>query len=58
MSRVGPSVRCRRAVDPDRKEVHVSRRYAPTEWLSEQDELDGEDVVRAFRCRLERLFDP
>lgn len=43
-------------VYPNRKTVHVSRADKPTEVLSGENVLDGEDVLAGFRLPLRELF--
>jgi Uma2 family endonuclease len=44
-------------VNPAARSVTVSRRSAPIQTLTEQDELDGQDVVPGFRCRVSEIFE-
>jgi Uma2 family endonuclease len=44
-------------VDPDDKTVTVHRRLTPPTTLLEDDELDLDDVVAGFRCRVREIFE-
>ena len=43
-------------INPGRKSVTVHQASRDTFTLSEKDELDGEDIVPGFRCRLSEIF--
>lgn len=43
-------------VNPKRKNVIVHRASKEASTFSETDELDGEDVVPGFRCRVSEIF--
>ena len=43
-------------VNPKRKSVTVHRASGDASTFSETDELDGEDVVPGFRCRVSEIF--
>ena len=43
-------------VNPARRTVTICRTAASPETLTETDELDGQDVVPGFRCRVAELF--
>lgn len=43
-------------VNPKRKSVTVHRASKDASTFSEADELDGEDVVPGFRCRISEIF--
>jgi Uma2 family endonuclease len=43
-------------VNPKRKSVTVHRASKDSYTLSEADELDGEEVVPGFRCRVSEIF--
>jgi Uma2 family endonuclease len=43
-------------VSPKRRTVTVHRSSKDIKVLSEQDELDGEDIVPGFRCRVAEIF--
>jgi Uma2 family endonuclease len=43
-------------IDPKRKNVTVHRASKEVFTLSENDELDGEDVVPGFRCHVSEIF--
>lgn len=45
-------------INPDLRTARVHRAGRPTPELQEADELDGEDVLPGFRCRLGDLFPP
>jgi len=45
-------------VNPETKAVRVHRADGTVTVLREKDELDGEDVVPGFRCRVADLFLP
>jgi Uma2 family endonuclease len=44
-------------VDPDHKTVTVHRRLTPPTTCIEDDELDLDDVVAGFRCRVSEIFE-
>jgi Uma2 family endonuclease len=44
-------------VDPDDKTVTVHRRLTPPTTLLEDNELDLDDVVAGFRCRVREIFE-
>ena len=44
-------------VDPDDKTVTVHRRLTPPATLIEDDELDLDDVVEGFSCRVREIFE-
>jgi Uma2 family endonuclease len=44
-------------VNPARRTVTVHRASADTQTLTENDELDGQDVVPGFRCRVGEIFE-
>ena len=44
-------------VDPDDRTVAVHRRLTPPATLVEDDELDLDDVVTGFRCRVREIFE-
>ncbi len=44
-------------VNPARRTVTVHHSSAGTQTLTEQDELDGQDVVPGFRCRVSEIFE-
>ena len=44
-------------VDAARRAVRVRREDGTDRWLSEHDELDGEDVLPGFRLPISKLFD-
>ena len=44
-------------VDPDDKTVTVHRRLTPPTTLVEDDELDLDDVVMGFSCRVREIFE-
>jgi Uma2 family endonuclease len=44
-------------VHPKQRTVHVYRAQGPGTILRESDELDGEDVIPGFRCRVAKLFE-
>src|SRR5262249_22122716 len=43
-------------INPEVRSVEVHRPDAPGTILREQDDLDGEDVLPGFRCRVGDLF--
>jgi Uma2 family endonuclease len=43
-------------VNPKRKTVTIHRATKNASTLSENDELDGEDIVPGFRCRVSEIF--
>ena len=43
-------------IDPEARTVHIYRRDGSTDWLREDGELSGEDVLPGFRCRLATIF--
>jgi Uma2 family endonuclease len=43
-------------IDPVRRGVRVRRADGTDQWLFEQDELDGEEVLPGFRLPMARLF--
>lgn len=45
-------------IDPDSRYVEVSRSGGSFALLQEEEELDGEDVVPGFRCRVSALLPP
>jgi Uma2 family endonuclease len=45
-------------IHPPTRTVHVHRREGTGTILRENDELDGEDVLPGFRCRVGDLFQP
>ncbi len=44
-------------VNPATRTVTVHRTSADTTTLTEQDDLDGHDVVPGFRCRVSQIFE-
>lgn len=55
---LGAGVRLVWVVNPDAKTVKVHRLRGAGTILGEHDELDGEDVLPGFRCRVGDLFLP
>jgi Uma2 family endonuclease len=43
-------------INPEARTVRVHRQIRSMGWLREDDELSGEDVLPAFRCRVSKLF--
>lgn len=43
-------------INPGRRSATIHRALGDAFTLSEKDELDGEDVVPGFRCRLSEIF--
>jgi Uma2 family endonuclease len=55
---LGAGVKLVWVVNPDLRTVRVHRADGSITGLSEHDELDGEDVLSGFRCRVGELFTP
>ena len=53
---LGAGVRLVWVVNPDIRDVEVWRADGSVTWFREGDELDGEDVLPGFRCRVGDLF--
>jgi Uma2 family endonuclease len=43
-------------VNPRRRTVTVHRSLKDSALLTEEDELDGEDVIKGFQCRVAEIF--
>jgi Uma2 family endonuclease len=68
-SETGPSIRAKSAIylsagvrliwvcDPERRTVRISRADGTETFLTEKDDIDGEDVLPGFRLSVARLFD-
>jgi Uma2 family endonuclease len=44
-------------INPARRTVTVHRSETETQTLTEKDDLDGQDVVPGFRCRVSEIFE-
>ena len=44
-------------IDPERRQAVVHRSLSQVREITENGELDGEDVIPGFRCQLAELFD-
>jgi Uma2 family endonuclease len=43
-------------IDPEARTAHIYRGDRSSDWLREDGELSGEDVLPGFRCRLTKIF--
>jgi Uma2 family endonuclease len=55
---LGAGVRLVWVVDPETRSITILRADESVARLHDQDELDGEDVLPGFRCRVGDLFPP
>src|SRR4051812_38835109 len=45
-------------VHPEARAVRVHRVAGPVSWLREQDQLEGENILPGFHCRVSAIFPP